>query len=977
MKAIKILYLLIILTNLGYGQTGVNPCNRNISTNPDNPINDEWGSLFPGLTPTPYFTNTFFDWSIDAPNIQIDQTQNWDDPYSAQSGVINMINPFDNDNGFGTAYLHVGDPLLRDWHWEDGWELLYMNLGFYPNGAKTDINGDPNHWRNSGYKVDPTPDNAPYFILYNRYKGILRVFANVWFEEYDVSQENITIELRLQGAAPEITDEPVYSGVFRLGEGLDRPLDQPTEIVSLKSPRNHPSGSFPGSVAVNTNQWVGADFQVAYDPCQCNIPTRFWVVFGVRKELNVDLTLRTISYDRDLNDLADQEQNFFQSMVDANGNVVAPGNVAYAGIKDLLEDYKKALEKYNDDLNDYNSLGNQGKILLMTLLDYGLGKGSKEIVDQFSKLSLAQQEAVEETIEENQIETNGEESSDEGSGEETEEEKKESEFAKEVTKAGKKLLANQFEFMNVILGVSKKPVKPQVPQATFTEGRIAGTITDTNTFASVALLMPGTGKLAGWSDLSISPLNYPAYNNVLGMFAVMETPEIKLYNGSIYDYQSDYVVIPDQYVNGKMVDRIVRTKQDFFLSIEDIQYALNEALDWDMSKSSFLVGLEIEFVNDFLSRDMEAFKTELHSNSNFTINHFFRTPISVPRTKLTLVANSEYYKIQDIKNKLFHVSLVNEMPWTGKEMTWLFGSDWHRGVEEPFLIENNQFQIKSIKMKVIADMYFDQIAYPTDPTNENYTGAQVNTFQVRTFELYNKDKAGSLEEQLRGEIVEEYQSWANYLPGTTVLTGEIAHDDTRVIEIDNSGSTPTLIIRAEHVEVTGEVKPENGYDLRIEAMTEIKVMEGGKLLPNVTATIVPDFYGNGPNPPATRAEVDAFCTGANPVYGANNPGKRAQEIIAANERERQLREQRATLNLNVYPNPASVFVQVAVQNQPQQITDVQLVLSDLTGRQILAEEQTANPSGRYVLNLPELATGVYMLQVTAGDKTAVEKIVVQ
>jgi hypothetical protein len=48
-------------------------------------------------------------------------------------------------------------------------------------------------------------------------------------------------------------------------------------------------------------------------------------------------------------------------------------------------------------------------------------------------------------------------------------------------------------------------------------------------------------------------------------------------------------------------------------------------------------------------------------------------------------------------------------------------------------------------MKVIADMYFDQIAYPDEiRTNENYTGAQVNTFQVRTFELYNKDKEGTL-----------------------------------------------------------------------------------------------------------------------------------------------------------------------------------------------------------------------------------------
>jgi hypothetical protein len=61
-----------------------------------------------------------------------------------------------------------------------------------------------------------------------------------------------------------------------------------------------------------------------------------------------------------------------------------------------------------------------------------------------------------------------------------------------------------------------------------------------------------------------------------------------------------------------------------------------------------------------------------------------------------------------------------------------------------------------------------------------------------------------------------------------------------------------------------------------------------------------------------------FVHDKNPVYGANNAGKRAQEIIAANERERQLREQKAALNLNVYPNPASAFVQIAVQNQPQQ-----------------------------------------------------------
>lgn len=212
---------------------------------------------------------------------------------------------------------------------------------------------------------------------------------------------------------------------------------------------------------------------MAYDVCQCYTQSMMELSFRTTDSLDVDLETREISIQKELSKLGQDDKNFFQIQTGE------PGNVIYKDIDGLLADYKSAMQKYNDDLNDYNSLENQGKIMLMSLLEFGLGQGSKEIVDAFSNLTAAEQKLVEETIEKNKIPTKEGEASEESSEKKTTEEKKESEFAKEVTKAGKKLLSNQFDFMNAIIGVQSKPVKPNAPVATFTEGRIKGSIKNT------------------------------------------------------------------------------------------------------------------------------------------------------------------------------------------------------------------------------------------------------------------------------------------------------------------------------------------------------------------------------------------------------------------------------------------------------------------------------------------------------------------
>ena len=510
----KTLYLFILvgLTTKAFGQISPDACVRNISTNPVAPVNEEWPGLFPGKTEN--FTNTFFNWAPPpyGPTILIAKPQNWITPFPSQAGEIAMVSPFRNENSHGSDYLQTGDLIFRDWHWEDGWELLYMNLGYYPNGDKID-EFNPDHWLGGGFKADPNPNYAPYFILYNRYRGVLRVFANIWFADNSIgTEEKIIVELRLDGSERDVNDETSYSAAFRLANGMDKPLDQPTDIISLSSPKRHPTNGTSGN---NTSQWVAADFQIAYDPCQCHIPTKLVVKFFTRDVFNVDLTLREISYDKNLNDLSDAEKDFFQTMLDANGDVVAAGNVAYASIDGLLDDYKKALSQYEDDMADYKSPVNQLKKLVVDAAKVGMSDGIANLAVPLG--------ALKDFLLENKLKLWDDKLVIPKDSNQAED------WAVAIKNSLKKGMADQFDFLNTVLDIQTAPVKPQTPSATFTEGRITGNITKLISPESEPLFMPGTMPTASLDKYLISPHNFPVYNNVMGMFALLRTPRLKYY----------------------------------------------------------------------------------------------------------------------------------------------------------------------------------------------------------------------------------------------------------------------------------------------------------------------------------------------------------------------------------------------------------------------------------------------------------------
>ena len=133
-------------------------CINNTSTNPMNPLNSDFLQMIvqhhPGTTLNS-FLSTGFNWYNNPDDaIIINKSPYWQMPRfssGANSDIERMLWPWHTDMPF--TYLHQRwdysspnpklvtiDEDARDFRWEDGWELLWMNLGIYPNGIKNDRN---------------------------------------------------------------------------------------------------------------------------------------------------------------------------------------------------------------------------------------------------------------------------------------------------------------------------------------------------------------------------------------------------------------------------------------------------------------------------------------------------------------------------------------------------------------------------------------------------------------------------------------------------------------------------------------------------------------------------------------------------------------------------------------------------------------------------------------------------------------------
>ncbi|UTW67457.1 T9SS type A sorting domain-containing protein [bacterium SCSIO 12643] len=126
-------------------------------------------------------------------------------------------------------------PLLKDFRPEDGWEVVYYDFG--------------------------TPSNAvndPVFVLYNRYKGILRVFMLLINDDAEAKKAIVYLEWA------ENSNNVKMGNAYL--SGYKTPMDAMNKFNSTHS---NIQFAKPNQYVVDQHFWLFADFPIIYDPCIC------------------------------------------------------------------------------------------------------------------------------------------------------------------------------------------------------------------------------------------------------------------------------------------------------------------------------------------------------------------------------------------------------------------------------------------------------------------------------------------------------------------------------------------------------------------------------------------------------------------------------------------------------------------------------------------------------------------------------------
>ncbi len=190
---------------------------------------------------------------------------NPDNPYNFQNP--NVVNNFDWLNPDYSSYLRedfVNDPILGfspvSPFWTDRENLSWLS-GFGTDGTGIDYLPKEG-WELITYRLGKTNAGledsgfyAPYFLLYNKYRSIFRLFFNL--PTIDGASVNTRVITKMAFNRKEVGD--AVTGLFENIDGLSNPLDQKTG--------NYVMGAYSNPVE---GGWNVVEFPLAYDPCTCS-----------------------------------------------------------------------------------------------------------------------------------------------------------------------------------------------------------------------------------------------------------------------------------------------------------------------------------------------------------------------------------------------------------------------------------------------------------------------------------------------------------------------------------------------------------------------------------------------------------------------------------------------------------------------------------------------------------------------------------
>lgn len=1009
----KIILLMLFLVTAGMVRAQA-PINHTMC---DNESNTDWTNANNNMLP--WQSGQYTGTPADTPDERFLNRFNWvngDNP-NGNYTLDNMYLTFGTPYGQMTNihpdpapiqfYMYLYERMLMSP--ENGWELLQFNLGRYPDATV-------HSFTNLQY--------LPYIILYNRYSNIIRVFVTYGQNEPpEEAIDGVKIDLSLLTTVNGVDN---LSGIFRLGAGMDRTLDQTTSSSQLSAVAKNPGFE---------NLWYSADFQIAYDPCTCEYPSILNFEFSFFSETDFELVGNALTgNDVDMATAQELIANDFIGNFEWSNNQAQNGFIIYDNLSKAVDDYLERLDKYETELaavNEYNAEIKRQKAILSVFKSIILTATNPTslVYAGISLAALANNEPALAT----EVQTHAPEII-----------KNDTLHFREVTDKTKSILTGAYNFL-ITKQFKDKPKpdnKPEQPSISYTQMKFEGRLYDDLDMGGTDFMNPGafdnTDQAVNnylWSSTAQenSPYKFPIYNDVLGTFALLEKPKVK-YTRKVLDLERSLETITLPIYSGLTVLGIHQYNyRDFralfskwntnyqFQIAEDLKYAINTNLDikdYDVkigfviepkktSTSAFVPETDHVNVVDIQSNTIES--TPIYSKNQ----QVYKSPdLTIGMTSVNTGDNSflwggmNYGEIESIyntcltDNTLFKIdyatnqqgqSAINIGPKydSSRYETSLVSKDyfkdavyslglrtemlehWGGGIPLPQQHDPESFGFDGfeIKLKIRVDIEFESL----NERGENNTSTHTFTYKVDASDITLEDDA---------ELLPNINT--NPLSVLTEVEDEAYFDDLHFSGQNVPGchlANGVYTCQAWDVlNIVGDITTAPGYSVNFYAGNEVIALPESSITPGANGDIVLEInnvYTPNPMLPASASYVSDFCTGANPEapsYQANIPtGKESESQESDEQSNDEPKIGESALALHVYPVPTSNMITLAFS---QGIDDVAIEIYDLAGRIVPSINVERQQDSLYTVDVSFIEPGTYNVVARTGNATFSKRIII-
>jgi hypothetical protein len=888
-----IIFLLSLFNNV-VGQANINVsengCAINtVTTNPDQVLNA-------------------FDWRTPNFTIYLQSGQ-------GSLGVeTTIVNPY-FDQSLNPTTFNLANATVKDFAPADGWELLYRSFGTADAGVKT-----------------------PFFVLYNRYNGTVRVFANI-VNSGEFPYTAAAVTLSYKKPSNDFTSRRQTAILNQLG----------TTTFSMnemqKDAHHYSPTSYLNSGVNNNYYWVYSDFYALFDPCTCGLESDWYLEVGLINNIDIDMTVSGV---------------IERTIVDSNPN--NPDETTVGGFFGKVQEYLAFGSGVVDGVNGTLASANQGFTTGQALLTNAntFANNLGPIIGKKASANLARSlgRLLFEVPRINMMLN----------------------LAKTAISTIKKLST---DFNNLNEPQSVEAIGSTSVTEIKTELTVTGNLKVKAPYVKTALKVPGAILPAGQG--AIVAYN-PVYNNILGVFNLYEQPKFEVKEflpSSTINIARCNVAGPPTSISNQVVKVFPKITQ---LSIKDMpKLVINPAANLKLKSVDYQIVFDNYEQSDLSTTPILrgpmipgqfSYFTDLFGygcNENYAEYQIYTAKENNRETYLSSIgydiqmrSSNQYLSISD--------SASIATPYLPQSCFDSYSLFSYSKIGHP------QLRVKAIFEPLVNDPNSTVKEVIIIHTFNGIVETVPNTLPYTVTGTPNLLVSNTAYVPIGIDLpIDESALLFGYPSDVTYFDETISNNIYAIGDI-TIGNNVTIGQGNFTVKATGNIYFDKSLNA-IPANSSVNFIAGKEIVvrpeaivsPEVVLSIDPSVIKpceNAVDIVPTGTEIAAFCNGT--VYNQRSEATRSILVTDVHDGVEESTNELSTIDFTMYPNPATNDVSLLFDNS---IEGISVVLHDVAGK-LVPIELTLN--GReYVFNVSNCKQGIYFVTVSSYGGSQTKQLIVQ